>query len=61
MRYLTLFTLTLVTSQLLEMEVSQAVEEYLSRLNLAPTQYTIVVSDQVPEGAALAHWVEASG
>ncbi len=61
MLYLTLFTLTLVTSQLLEMEVSQAVEEYLSQLNLAPTQYDIVVSDQVPEGAALAHWVEASG
>ncbi len=61
MLYLTLFTLTLVTSQLLEMEVSQTVEEYLSQLNLAPTQYEIVVSDEVPEGAALAHWVEASG
>jgi len=59
MLYLTLFTLTLVTSQLLDMEVSQAVEEYLFQLNLAPISYVIVVSDQVPEGAALLHWVEA--
>ncbi len=61
MLYLALFTLTLVTSQFLEMEVSQAVEEYLSQLNLAPTQYAIVVSDQAPEGAALEYWIEASG
>lgn len=61
MLYLTLLTMTLVTSQSLEMEVSHIVEEYLSQVDLAPTQYEIVISDQVPEGAALVRWVEASG
>jgi Peptidase family M48 len=61
MLYLTLLMMTLVTSQSLEMEVSRIVEEYLSQVDLEPSQYEIVISDQVPEGAALVHWVEASG
>lgn len=61
MLYLSLLTITLVTSQPLEREVSHAVAAYLSQLNLAPTRYAVVVTEQVPEGAAVVHWVEASG
>ena len=59
MLYLAFMTVLLVTSQPMEMEVGRTVEEYLSQLDLAPTDYAIVVSDQVPEGAAVLHWVEA--
>ncbi len=48
----------MVTSQPLEMEVSRTVEEYLLQLDLASTQYGIVVSDEVAQGAAVLHWVE---
>jgi hypothetical protein len=58
MLYLTLLTITLVSSQPLEMEVSRTVEEYLLQLDLASTQYGIVVSDEVAQGAAVLHWVE---
>ncbi len=61
MLYLALLTLTLAPSQFLDSEVSNTVRDYLSRLNLSPTRYTTAVTDQVPEGAALEHWVDASG
>jgi hypothetical protein len=58
---LTLLTITLVSSQSLEIEVKHTVEEYLSQLNLAPTQVAVVVTDRVPEGAAVLYWVDPSG
>jgi sulfur carrier protein ThiS len=58
---LTLLTITLVSSQSLEIEVNHTVEEYLSQLNLAPTQIAVVVTDQVPEGAAVLYRIDPSG
>lgn len=59
MLVLTLLTITLGISQPLIIEVGHTVEEYLSLLNLTLPEYAIVVSDQVPQGAAVLHWVEA--
>ncbi len=61
MLHVVLLTMALVTSQTLKMEVSDTVEEYLSQLSLTPTRYAIVISDHVPEGAAVLHWMNASG
>ncbi len=58
---LTLLTITLVSSQSLEIEVKHTVEEYLSQLNLAPTQVAVVVTDRVPEGAAVLYWIGPAG
>ncbi len=61
MLHVVLLTMALVTSQTLKMEVSDTVEEYLSQLSLTPTRYAIVVSEHVPEGAAVLYWMNASG
>ncbi len=61
MLYLALLTMTLATSQTLKLEVSRTVEEFLSQLALTPTYHTVVISDQVPEGAAVLHVVNTAG
>ncbi len=61
MLYLALLTMTLATSQTLQIEVSRTVEEYLSQLGLTPNEYLIVVSDQVSRGAAVLYGRDASG
>ncbi len=59
--YLALLTMTLATSQTLKLEVSRTVEEFLSQLGLTPTRHAVVISDWVPEGAAVLHVVNAAG
>ncbi len=61
MLYLALLTMTLATSQTLKIEVSRTVEEFLSQLALTPTYHAVVISDQVPEGAAVLHVVNTAG
>ncbi len=61
MLYLALLTMTLATSQTLQIEVSRTVEEYLSQLGLTPNEYLIVVSEQVSRGAAVLYGRDASG
>ncbi len=61
MLYVALLTMTLATSQTLQIEVSRTVEEYLSQLGLTPKEYLIVVSDQVSRGAAVLYGRDASG
>ncbi len=61
MLYLALLTMTLATSQSLKIEVSRTVEEYLSQLAVTPSEYFIVVSDQVSKGAAVFYERDASG
>ncbi len=61
MFYLALLTMTLATSQTLKIEVSRTVEEFLSQLGLTPTHHAIVITDQVPEGAAVLHVVNSAG
>ena len=61
MLHLALLTMTLVTSQTLKVEISLTVEEYLSQLVVTPSEYFIVVSDQVSEGAAVLYETDVSG
>jgi len=61
MLYLALLTMTLATSQTLKIEVSHTVEEFLSRLVLTPTHHAVVISDYVPEGAAVLIVVNTAG
>jgi sulfur carrier protein ThiS len=61
MLHLALLTLTLATGQALEIEVSRTLDEYLAQLGLTPTRHAVVISDWVPEGAAVLHVVNAAG
>ena len=61
MFHLALLTMTLATSQTLKIEVSRTVEEFLSKLALPPTHHAVVISDYVPEGAAVLHVVNTAG
>ncbi len=61
MLHLALLTMTLATSQTLKVEVSQTVEEFLSRLALTPTHHAVLISDYVPEGAAVVLLVNTAG
>ena len=57
MLYLALMTLLLFMSPL-EREVDRTVDEYLSQLDLAATQYAVVVTHHESQGAAVLYWVE---
>ncbi len=61
MLYLALLTMTLATSQTLEREVNRTVDEFLLQLLLTPTHHAVIISDYVPEGAAVLHVVNAAG
>ena len=61
MLYLALLTMTLATGQTLKMEVSRTVEEFLSQLDLTPIHHAVVISDHVPEGAAVLYVVNTAG
>ena len=61
MLQLALLTMTLATSQTLKIEISRTVEEFLFQLALTPTHHAVVISDQVPEGAAVLHVVNTAG
>ena len=61
MLYLALLTRTLAASQTLKIEVSRTVEEYLPQLTVVPSEYFIVVSDQVSMGAGVLYESDASG
>ena len=61
MLYLALLTMTLATSQTLKIEVSRTVEEFLAQLALTPTHHAVVISDYVPEGAAVLQVVNTAG
>ena len=61
MLHLALLTIALATSQSLEKEVNRTVEEFLFQLLLTPTHHAVIISDYVPEGAAVLHLVTADG
>jgi hypothetical protein len=61
MLHLALLTMTLATSQTLEREVNLTVDEFLFQLFLTPTRHAVIISDYVPEGAAVLHVVTTSG
>ena len=61
MLHLTLLTMALLTSQILEREVSRTLEEFLSQLGLTPAHYAVVISDQVSQGAAVVQAVNTAG
>lgn len=61
MLYLALLTMTLATSQTLETEVNRTVDEFLFQLLLTPTRHAVIISDYVPEGAAVLHVVSTTG
>ena len=57
MLYLALMTFLLSASSM-EREIDNTVDEYLAQLELAETQYTVVVSPHESQGAAVMYWVE---
>ena len=61
MLQLALLILTLAPSQTLEREVNRTVDEFLLQLLLTPTHHAVIISDYVPEGAAVLHVVNAAG
>ena len=61
MLHLALLTMTLATSQTLEREVNRTVDEFLFQLLLTPTHHAVIISDYVPEGAAVLHVVNTAG
>ena len=61
MLHLALLTMTLATSPTLEREVNRTVDEFLFQLLLTPTRHAVIISDYVPEGAAVLHVVNIAG
>ncbi len=61
MLHLALLTMTLATGQTLETEINRTVDEFLLQLLLTPTRHAVIISDYVPEGAAVLHVVTTTG